>query len=349
LNYLDLKITFQANEQTEFNRILLTISTLTSNRGILNYYYITDSKAKQDNTFIVPEFAFFYNQEFRKMIDGKGVNMYPLNENLNNLWDKLSSVDKKNIEISCKKALKSINQKKIINQMQKAHKFIANILIGHLNFNEIVIFPTCIGSPASFYFYKRKLYLYFRADRDISEIASVYLQKIFRDVYLPSRFSSEENYFLSGKWAVSKSFADFFLLKTKLAKLFTNYKKFHIFEPSEVPALDMKKSQKLLEKYRIFYIKPLKLEDDQIMLFDKPFKLFSKHENILLRYLLHKEGTICSFDEIYEVLWEDKYTSKYSIYYLPKLVYKIRKALKTAGLHRNIIFVSRGKGYTVIQ
>lgn len=79
------------------------------------------------------------------------------------------------------------------------------------------------------------------------------------------------------------------------------------------------------------------------------FKVFSKQEENLLKYLIEINGEVVTFDKTAQILWGEKSYDKYSPQAMAKVVENIRHKIRDQEINREIIFTKRGKGYCIIN
>ncbi|PIY17851.1 hypothetical protein CO112_01385 [Candidatus Dojkabacteria bacterium CG_4_9_14_3_um_filter_150_Dojkabacteria_WS6_41_13] len=73
----------------------------------------------------------------------------------------------------------------------------------------------------------------------------------------------------------------------------------------------------------------------------------TQSEDALLRTLAENRGRYVSSSTIAKTLWHENASSKFSIYYFPKLVFTLRKKLDAVGINSRLIRSQSGAGYYI--
>lgn len=181
---------------------------------------------------------------------------------------------------------------------------------------------------------ERNLIVYIRLDCDISHIVeAMFIDRLdkVKDVH-------------SFNWEEKEAIMDFLLMHTPLKELFPHY------SPT-LAALKDTQQGKLMEQSKA-YLQELGFGTEQVFtqkgneveLLGKNFPLVNS-EKKLMNLLLVKRGTVVSYDDIAEVLWEKDADEKFSLYAISKTVERLRTRVKSAGVFPDIIQTVRGTGY----
>jgi uncharacterized protein len=108
----------------------------------------------------------------------------------------------------------------------------------------------------------------------------------------------------------------------------------------------LKSSAKFLKKLGFPNKEILTLNDGQIFLNGNHSNgTFSIKETSFLKAIIAANGNILSFDDTAEILWGESADEKFSLEAMAKMIEVIRRKIRDAGIHKNLIFTARGKGY----
>jgi len=89
----------------------------------------------------------------------------------------------------------------------------------------------------------------------------------------------------------------------------------------------------------------LSLDKDKILIENKRvLKGLTAQESKVLELLISKRNTVILWDELGDIIWEDKANDKYSLWALNKVIQRIRKKLKDKGIEPHLLLTIKGKG-----
>jgi len=149
-------------------------------------------------------------------------------------------------------------------------------------------------------------------------------------------------------WETYQEIQKFLIYKSKVAKLLNIKQKLdiekNINEYSE--CISRSNENYNLTGYPAF--PPIKFEKGYYYLesYGK-IDFLSDSEEKVFDLLFKNKNTIILFEQIGDTLWKDN--EKYSLQAISKIIERIRKKFVIYGLHKEIIFTKRGKGYVLIQ
>ena len=189
------------------------------------------------------------------------------------------------------------------------------------------------------YYLKRKnvIELYLRADADISNIAeALFIYAL--NILTPEKYSFTER----------EAIIDFYLTRTSLAKLFPNYKPTLDSLRSTQQAQLTKQSENYLRKFGFPKKQVFTQKGNCLFIDDRPFHL-TKNESKLFKLLIQKRKSLVNYDEFAEVLWGKDSYDKFSLSAITKTVERVRKKIKSRGIHKDVIQAQKGQGYIVLD
>ncbi|MCA9308464.1 helix-turn-helix domain-containing protein [candidate division WWE3 bacterium] len=74
-------------------------------------------------------------------------------------------------------------------------------------------------------------------------------------------------------------------------------------------------------------------------------KGLTSQENNVLAFLISRVNTVCSYEQLADVLWGDEALERFSMYSINKVVFQIRRKLRINGQHNVAIKTRRNIGY----
>jgi len=346
-----LKLIISNTIDSEIKRFIFTINTIYHTPSLLDYYLVLRKPHKKYDCFVLPDLDILQNINFQADMREREFNL-PLEGEIVNKW--VSILKKEHCEYFSKLIVELEENNKINSKIREFLLLfledLAKVIdMKNLEIKQVEIFRTKIGSGGSYYIKEGKLFIYLRADRDMSSLANIVLLSFIRNIYFKTNNMSQEDFIKFGGWEKIKIISDFLMTSTELKKYFSNYVNFLKFKSLEIPAKLKNKSTKYLEKIGFNYEKLIKIIDNKIFINKQIETHLNKNQRKLLKYFISKEGEICSFDEIYEFLWGKNFAQKYSIYYLPKLVFELRTFLNIHIPSKKFIYTKRGEGYLFVQ
>ncbi|MFH1456641.1 MAG: helix-turn-helix domain-containing protein [Patescibacteria group bacterium] len=137
---------------------------------------------------------------------------------------------------------------------------------------------------------------------------------------------------------------DFLMTETGLARLFPDYKQYHLFF-NQLNKFNYNYTKRTLSKLNFTDTGVISFWGDSLFFRKKPaqYKLV-KEELELLKYLKENNGRVCGIREIAHIIWRQNYAEKFSLWALNALVYRLRKKLAKNKINPNIIETIRGQG-----
>lgn len=207
----------------------------------------------------------------------------------------------------------------------------------------ITCLVTPFGSVGSLYFIKNKSAFDFeitiRKDFGPAQIAETILTQLFH---------IDQTNMSIPVWTNREAIIDFLLMKTKFGQLF-NYE----YSPtvSTLPEISdnlVSESNTYLTKLGFPLSPTLATHHELITINNTPvYNHFTATEkNILVDLIAHKNQLI-SYDQIGNDFWGEDSLDKFSLYSIAKIMEKIRKKIKDAGVYQELIYTVRGKGYVL--
>ena len=196
-------------------------------------------------------------------------------------------------------------QNEIISEIYKIIPVKKNVI------KKITIFPTSFGTSSSFNFINKngEIIIYLRSDQGITTITEAIITAITRkDVY--------DN--LGGLWQESELLTDWLVLHSSISSVLNKY------EPTTSYVATLKgtrnvQSAKLMQKSEEFY-KKLGLPANQKAfslngltpeIYKKPVENLTAVEKILLSFLIQKENSVATMEEIGDLILKMKTTSAF--------------------------------------
>ena len=74
---------------------------------------------------------------------------------------------------------------------------------------------------------------------------------------------------------------------------------------------------------------------------------FTPTEKRITDGLINNKGKIVTYDQIGDWFWQENALDKFSLYSIAKVMEKIRKKIKDAGVYQELIYTVRGQGYVL--
>lgn len=239
---------------------------------------------------------------------------------------------------------------KLQNEWGKIEKMAIPILqniFSELAIDKLVIIPTLYGTPGSFYRDGKTLYKIIRMDYLVENVIRSIVQIQIKD---DLNFAKDDNVALdNNQWYREQEITDYLMRHTKLKELFAKYRS--LIDDVKVPEADLEQIRQSNEYYRKlgFPVESvLTMKNDSFYLFENRIKPLSQVQKKLLEKMLGKSGEVITFEEIAQIIWGENYYDKYSLSTMTKVIFRLRKKLKIAGLQKEVIFTKRGEGYVLV-
>lgn len=341
-----MKITWKYNKETEINNLIFTAGLiarrLPQNSGFTLLERIEDANFLNRN--IVFPYKKLSSEVWQKLCAieinvGEEIPDGDLLNAFKSAYDDLGKIDKQTID-RLEKEWQEI-EAEFLEKMRQ--------IFGELEFEEIVLFPTLYGMQGSYKQSGKILFIQSRIDNFIKHfIQSIIWNIVQQRTNTPPQDKIEKE----NLWHIQEEkrrLANFLSNKTTFSKFYTKDKE---YDAENSPMYNPKVARKSLEYYTKLGFpseKPLVLNNEKIILFSKNLNNLTKGQKEILKRLLEKEGKLINFEEIGNLLWEDKYYEKFSLNAITRMIYKLRQKLKEAGLQKEVIFTKRGQGYVLIQ
>jgi len=204
--------------------------------------------------------------------------------------------------------------------------------------SSITIWPTTMGTGASFNIYNQKshdIYIWLREDKGIATIVEAILTSLTRnDVY--------EN--LAGIWQESEFLVDWLMAYSPLNEIIRK------IDPDWNSTLTIKntrtkqdgslteKSEQFLQKLGIPSADPVNVEH----------VVFSPREKEIMDLLVNSSPHPVSSDQIGDILFKTK-PEEYSLFAISKTIQRLRDKLEQNGISGSFIQTKRGEGYLLVS
>lgn len=238
------------------------------------------------------------------------------------------------------------------NQIQKWEEigkelFDAIINVVNLKKSDIIklnIYVTRFGPGGSFNLYKDTSYeldLFMREGSKISNIVSCLVSGITRSSLAKS---------MNSTWQESTVVVDWILKESLVGEILNKYgvnKKIGTVE--SLRSNQNTKYNQISEKFYGDLGLPseqfkLQIEDNIILYGQKKLKGLSMREELLLRKLISKEGSVVSYDDVSELIYNNP-EKDFSLYSISKSIQRLRDKLDSNGIYSGYIETVRGKGF----
>lgn len=73
----------------------------------------------------------------------------------------------------------------------------------------------------------------------------------------------------------------------------------------------------------------------------------TNNEKKVLTYFMNNKNQLVTFEEIGDIIWDNKQTDKYSLHAISKLISRVRKKISKTGISQQLIHTEKGKGYVL--
>jgi|GEM_PF-4324436 len=331
------KIVVQATKEGEFRKLLHTLNGIKSGFYVKNGFFINTKEIKypytQKNVYL-PEYL--YKQIHQNTINIENIvdieYLNPIKVPLNDITNIFSKIYTNLKEPKINKSIKVTELESILKYMEDFSK---------VQIEKVYINYTSCGTGSSYTYANTNnkeginLYLYPRYDcYDYSLKAS--LIRAFITVAYKSKTFQEYN-----------SLVDFFINTLKIEDIdLINTKNNKSNISSEVLSNLEKDSNELLASLGILNMANIDLIEDKIVI--KEFgelTFLSANEVKLIKLLINNRGSIVTYEQIGNVLWEKE--DKYSLSAMSKVVERIRGKLLKNKIFNEVIITHRSKGYSL--
>lgn len=203
---------------------------------------------------------------------------------------------------------------------------------------ELEICITSFGSLSSYGHLNeeknQKLRVYLREDFGISQIAEVIITALFRKVLNEKGFT----------WETQEGITDFLMQTTVLNKLFPDYKP--TLESLVVDLVKKSESVRYLNEIGVPNQFNLEIKSGDLWYANQNVeKNFTKSQAAILKLMMNRRSEIISFDDLSDMIWEQKSTDKYSIWAINKHMQRLKDKLGELQIHNISIESVRGRGY----
>lgn len=203
---------------------------------------------------------------------------------------------------------------------------------------ELEICITSFGSLSSYGHLNdeknQKLRVYLREDFCISQIAEVIITALFRSALNDKGFT----------WETQEGITDFLMQNTVLNKLFPNYKP--TLESLVVDLVKKSESVRYLNEIGVPNQFNLEIKSGDLWYANESVeKNFTKAQAAILKLMMNRRGEILSFDDLSDMIWEQKSTDKYSIWAINKHMQRLKDKLGELQIYNISIELVRGRGY----
>src|SRR3989344_5863586 len=209
---------------------------------------------------------------------------------------------------------------------------------------KVMIMPTKYGTNTSFSVTSLKqlkitIIIWVREDQFPCQLAEGIISSLFsQDVWINNIYT----------WNEREAFVDLLMTNTPLAELFPDYQGTLLSLRTQEEAKLAKESVEYLKSLRLPTGEVFKFKSNQIMINNQPLRNLTKQEWKLMELLIKSQNQLVSLNQIGDVLWKDN-EEKFSPWAMTKLVERLRKKLRNAGVCPELIQTQRGRGYLLIN
>lgn len=153
-------------------------------------------------------------------------------------------------------------------------------------------------------------------------------------------------------WFQQEALVDYLLEHSKLGQIFDfNYCPTVGFDTVELPSNLVSESEAYLTKlgFPIKSIFDADFKNYTISINGEPMpRHFTPSERRILAGLIQNKNKLISYDQIGNMFWgEEASLEKFSLQSIAKIMEKIRKKIKDAGVYQELIYTVRGQGYVL--
>lgn len=207
----------------------------------------------------------------------------------------------------------------------------------------VTVYVTHYGHAGSYCYHKNEktIAVYWNMTSPMLTVGAMVIQSLVHIYNYKKWFRKEPAFMKSGLWHNKVSIA------TVLANLPLMTRIFGDKIDSNWLFQDVTQTTAIVEKLRltanvceIDLANPIKING-------VPITGLTQSEDTLLRTLAENRGKYVSSSTIAKTLWHENASSKFSIYYFPKLVFTLRKKLEAAGTSSRLIRSQSGAGYYI--
>lgn len=219
-----------------------------------------------------------------------------------------------------------------------------------IDVSSIHIYPIQYGTYGSYYYSpeKNEIYIYIRSDVDAACIAAMITVGLIRKNTIPSRGTmSDAEDVKSGTYEYVTAIQKYIFSGTRFASLIEDTDYQYASLGREGNATLARESIKYLTELGFNNNNILKITDKGILNSKTGETLanLSPQEESVLKLLLKNAGSVCTYEDIAEILWGEEYAEKFSLYSINKVMHQVRSKLRIYGFHGMRIHTRRGQGY----
>ena len=205
--------------------------------------------------------------------------------------------------------------------------------------HKVTIYPTVSGTRSTFEVpttLPADIQIFLREGEGIHTIAEAIVTSLIKP-------GIEKH--LNGKWLDSEMVVDWIITRSKLADVLRKFDPQHQYLPTTHSVTNVQYGP-LIQISKQFY-KKIGLSQNTKLEKILNIQDLTYNERRVLSSLVLNEGKIVSFDDVGDILFDDK--DKFSLYALAKTIERIRKKLHTNGYPHTLLQTVRGKGYLLQQ
>ncbi len=239
-------------------------------------------------------------------------------------------------EIVFKRIIEEIEGKKeIINDKLREIFPELDTLIKSIN-----IYISNYGKIGSYCYNKGTLSMYIRSDTNIKTYVELLILTLLHQSKYKNWIDSQKDFFESNNWETMINIKDFLIS--------SGYFKDIIKKDITKQVIRVKQNIKLLKLLGISLKNDYRIDKNNIVINCTSIKGLNNHEYKLLHLLSTDQGNYFNIDNISECIWENSVNIKYSISYIPKLIFSIRKKLEFNNINPNILENKSKYGYRLV-
>lgn len=187
-----------------------------------------------------------------------------------------------------------------------------------------------------------------RIDASISDIVFCILCSFIHEFY--STLMELDKGMIS--WEEKQRMAEFVITRSKISKITGPYNSINQYLDSKVYLNNsnlVEESNQIYEKIGYPSVSKIECLNNQIIANGSKVENLTDQEENLLRELVKNSGTLLTYDQIAEKIWEDDSYAKFSIQAIQKTIERIRKKLDYYGVSSSMLVNRAGKGYMYIE
>lgn len=224
------------------------------------------------------------------------------------------------------------------------NQFLPKLSIPKISSLTILVSP--FGTWGSFYAEKKANNYYdfeiaIRQDFNASQVAEAILSLLYL-IQHPTRGNSI-------KWHLREAIVDFLMTKSSFGELFSS--EYILTLSAASPELSqnlVKQSQCYLAELGFPVRSVLSAANGMFFINNtRVLNLFTPTEKRILKNMIRNKNQVVTYDQIAEWFWQEHADERFSLYSIAKIMEKIRRKIKTAGVYPEVIYTVRKEGFVL--